>query len=102
MDNCEFLVDLGVWIGQKEGEGLKKRVVLRPKKEKDNTLSIRIDKDLLQTYEELSAITGYSRNALINNAMLFYVEAVAIETSDEEIKAKVEAFQNKYNKQDTE
>ena len=79
---------------------MRKKVVLKPKKDREHTFSIRMDKELLQAYEELSAITGYSRNELINKAMLHYVEDVTVETSDEEILKKVEAFQKKHKKED--
>ena len=55
-----------------------KRVVIKPKKERDCTFSIRIDKDIQDAYEELSSITGYSRNELINIAIKHFLEDLDI------------------------
>lgn len=78
---------------------MKKNAILKPKKDRDSTFSIRVEKELLEAYEELSGITGYSRNELINHAMKLYLEEVTIETSDEDILKKVEEFQKKHKTQ---
>lgn len=79
---------------------MRKDVVLKPKKDRDSTFSIRVDKELLSSYEELSGITGYSRNELINNAMKLYLESVTIETTDATTLKKVEEFQQRHKQQD--
>ena len=73
-----------------------KRIVIKPKKERDCTFSIRIDKDIQDAYEELSSITGYSRNELINVAIKHLLEDLEIVTSDDKTKIRVAAFQEKY------
>ncbi len=79
---------------------MRKDVVLKPKKDRDSTFSIRVDKELLSSYEELSGITGYSRNELINNAMKLYLESVMIETTDVNTLKKVEEFQQRHKQKD--
>lgn len=53
-----------------------KEFILKPKEDTTTTFSIRVDKALLRKYDELSNISGYSRNELINIAMREYVDAV--------------------------
>lgn len=55
---------------------MDKEIILRPKEDNSVTFSIRIDKELLKKYDELSNISGYSRNELINVAMKSYIEVV--------------------------
>jgi len=73
-----------------------KRIVIKPKKERDCTFSIRIDKDIQDAYEELSSITGYSRNELINVAIKHLLEDLEIVTSDDKTKIRVAEFQEKH------
>lgn len=75
---------------------MSKRIVIKPKKERDCTFSIRIDKDIQDAYEELSSITGYSRNELINVAIKHLLEDLEIVTSDDKTKIRVAEFQEKY------
>ena len=63
-----------------------KKVVIKPKKERNRTFSIRIDVDIQDAYEELSSITGYSRNELINSAMKHLLEDLDIVTADEKTR----------------
>jgi metal-responsive CopG/Arc/MetJ family transcriptional regulator len=77
-----------------------KEIILKPKKERDSTFSIRVEKELLISYEELSGITGYSRNQLINNAMKYYLENVKIETTDDQILNKVAEFQQRHKQRE--
>ena len=73
-----------------------KKVIIKPKKERDRTFSIRIDVDIQDAYEELSSITGYSRNELINIAMKHLLEDLDIVSADEETKKRVAEFHKKY------
>jgi len=77
-----------------------KSVVIKPKKERGCTFSIRIDKDIQDAYEELSSITGYSRNELINIAIKHLLEDLEIVTSDDKTKIRVAEFQEKYMAKD--
>ena len=77
-----------------------KRIVIKPRKERDCTFSIRIDKDIQDAYEELSSITGYSRNELINIAIKHLLEDLEIVTSDDKTKIRVAEFQEKYMAKD--
>ncbi|OGO76962.1 MAG: hypothetical protein A2Y23_03450 [Clostridiales bacterium GWB2_37_7] len=73
-----------------------KRVIIRPKKERNCTFSIRIDKDIQDAYEELSSITGYSRNELINVAMKHLLEDLDIISTDDDTKNRIAEFQETY------
>ena len=73
-----------------------KKVIIKPKKERDRTFSIRIDVDIQDAYEELSSITGYSRNELINIALTHLLEDLAIVTTDAKTKKRVMEFHEKY------
>lgn len=75
---------------------MEKRIVIRPKKERDCTFSIRIDKEIQTAYEELSTITGYSRNELINIAMKHLFQDLDIVTKEEKTKKLIEEFYKKY------
>jgi len=75
---------------------MEKRVVIKPKKERDCTFSIRIDREIQNAYEELSSITGYSRNELINKAMRHFLEHIDIDTADDKTKIRIAEFQVKY------
>ncbi len=77
-----------------------KEVILKPKKELGRTFSIRVEKELMLCYEELSGITGHSRNQLINNAMKNYLVDFKIDSNDEQIINKVEEFKKRYKKWD--
>lgn len=73
-----------------------KKVTIIPKKERECTFSIRIDKEIQAAYEELSSITGYSRNELINRAMRNFLECLDIASEDTTTKTRVAEFQKKY------
>lgn len=55
---------------------MDKDIILRPKEDATTTFSIRVDRDLLKKYDELSNKSGYSRNELINLAMKHYIDKV--------------------------
>jgi predicted DNA-binding protein len=75
---------------------LNDRVKLQPKKERDCMFSIRIDKRTLDGYDQLSSITGHSRNELINQAMEHYLKIVEIDSSDENMAKQIKQFINTY------
>ena len=78
---------------------MNNKVVLKPRKERDCSFSIRVDKDVYGSYEELSSITGYSRNELINLAMKHYLDIVEIDTKDEMVLQLINEFKIKQSKQ---
>jgi predicted transcriptional regulator len=58
------------------------KFVIRPKEEKDVTMTIRIDKKLQQQYNELSAKTNRSRNELIGMALQYALNHMEIEENN--------------------
>lgn len=57
-------------------------VILKPKtKKEDNmvTFSIRINKELVQKYDEMAGKANYSRNELISIALKHYMDVVKFE-----------------------
>jgi predicted HicB family RNase H-like nuclease len=58
------------------------KFVIRPREEKDVTMTIRIDKKLQQQYNELSAKTNRSRNELIGMALQYALNHMEIEENN--------------------
>lgn len=54
------------------------KLVITPKEEKDVTMTIRIDKNLQEKYNELSAKTNRSRNELIGLALQYALDNMEI------------------------
>ena len=57
-------------------------VILKPKtKKEDNmvTFSIRINKDIVQKYDDMAGKANYSRNELISIALKHYIDVVKFE-----------------------
>ena len=53
-----------------------KKIILTPKKDTSIVFSIRIDKNLVVKFDNLSQMSGHSRNELIRLAMENYIENV--------------------------
>lgn len=54
------------------------KFVITPKEDSYVTMTIRIDKKLQQSYNDLSAKTKYSRNELISRALKYALEHMVI------------------------
>lgn len=54
------------------------RFVITPKNDRSVTITIRLDKDICTSIEEVCERTGRSRNELINNALRFAMEHVQV------------------------
>jgi len=68
------------------------KLIIAPKsesrEEKTVTMTIRIDRELQEKFEELSAKTNRSRNELINIALNYAVERIELLESDSNAKDK--------------
>jgi len=73
---------------------MEKKIILRPKEDNTSTFSIRVDKDLLKKYDDLSETSHYSRNELINIAMRTFIDNVEFESN----KADINSGDNKFRK----
>ena len=58
------------------------KLVIRPKKEKSITMTIRIDKNIQYKFNELSIQTNRSRNELINAALCYALDNMEIEKNN--------------------
>lgn len=72
------------------------KYMIRPRMERDRTFSIRVDKKIQDAYEELSSITGYSRNELINIAMWHLLEDIVFEPDFELSDSRVAEFHRRF------
>lgn len=64
---------------------MAREIILRPKGDNTATFSVRVNRELLGKFDELSTSSGYSRNELICHAMREYIENVKFvaETGEE-------------------
>ncbi len=58
------------------------KFVIIPKEDKNVTMTIRIDRTLQESYNELSARTNRSRNELIGMALQFALDHMEIKEKD--------------------
>lgn len=58
------------------------RFVITPKEDRSVTMTIRIDRELQEQYNELSAKTGRSRNELIGMALQFALDNMEIKENE--------------------
>ncbi len=58
------------------------RFVITPKEDRSVTMTIRIDRELQEQYNELSAKTGRSRNELIGLALQFALDNMEIKENE--------------------
>ncbi len=58
------------------------RFVITPKEDRSVTMTIRIDRELQEQYNELSAKTGRSRNELIGLALQFALDNMEMKENE--------------------
>lgn len=64
------------------------KLIIVPKEDKSVTMTIRIDREIQERYNELAALTNRSRNELIGMALQFALEHMEVrERSDRESNA---------------
>lgn len=63
------------------------KIILRPKEDSSVTFSIRVNKDLVEKYDDLANKSGYSRNELINRAMESYINSVKFVPNESSIES---------------
>ena len=58
------------------------KFIITPKEDKSVSMTIRIDRELQEKYDELSAKTNHSRNALIGMALKYALENMEIQEKE--------------------
>ena len=58
------------------------KFIITPKEDKSVSMTIRIDREIQEKYDELSARTNYSRNALIGMALKYALENMEVQDKE--------------------